>query len=423
MAMIITVAMITTMATANPMRRHNPNPPMDNEAHLGRIVANLFREGGWKVLEQSREKDAVPDFFIVSGRGKELVVEVKRAAEGRKDRVIPLLSQAALEAAHYSRRLPSHPIPVAIVGANRIADSVAEEAKQFVRERAPEVAIGVVDLEGLRSFAGHGLESLSSVRLPQGNIRPPKVRARAPQLFSDLNQWMLKVLLAPRIADAYLSGPRGHYQGPSQLAEAAGVSVMSAFRFVEEFSKEGFLESGQGSLQLVRLRELMNRWVAGSQRRVLEIPVRWVLQRGKKALWNALRSYQSYDGMPSPNRADQSSSPRPRLCLGLFEAAEAFGVGFVRGVKPYLYLERLDADVLKELGLSGNIEEEEADLYVQIPWNRESVFRGVVRKDGVPVSDILQVWLDVGQHPSRGKEQAEIIWRRILSSALESSEA
>ena len=174
---------------------------------------------------------------------------------------------------------------------------------------------------------------------------------------------------------------------------------------------------------MVRLRELMNRWVASSQRGVVEIPMRWILHRGKKALWNALRSYQSYDGMPSPNRADQFSSPQPRLCLGLFEAAEALGIGFVHGVKPYLYLERLDADVLKELGLSGNVEEEEADLYVQIPGSRESVFRGVVRKDGVPVSDILQVWLDVGQHPFRGKEQADIIWRRILSSAFESSEA
>jgi hypothetical protein len=88
---------------------------------------------------------------------------------------------------------------------------------------------------------------------------------------------MLKVLLAPRIPDAYLSATKGHYQGASQLAEAAGVSVMSAFRFVGEFSKEGFLESGPGVLRLVRLRELMNRWSAASQRRVLEIPMRWVL--------------------------------------------------------------------------------------------------------------------------------------------------
>jgi|SRR5215468_8070663 len=60
------------------------------------------------------------------------------------------------------------------------------------------------------------------------------------------------------------SPPRDSHQGPSRLAEAAGVSVMSAFRFVEEFSKEGFLESGGAVLRLVRLRELLNRWVGAS---------------------------------------------------------------------------------------------------------------------------------------------------------------
>jgi len=398
------------------MPGYHPNPPVDNAAHLRRIVASLFREEGWKVVEEPREKNVAPD-FLVSGHGKKFVVELKRASEGRKDRVIPLLSQAALEAVHYSRIMAGHPVPLAIVGANRIPNSIAEDAKQFMRERAPEVAVGVVDLEGLRLFAGHGLESLSSSRRPQSELRAPNVRA--PQLFSDLNQWMLKVLLAPRIPEAYLSAPRGRYQGASQLAEAAGVSVMSAFRFVEEFSKEGFLESGGGVLRLVRLRELLNRWVAASQRRILEIPMRWVLHRGKKALWNVVCSYQSDEAIAS---ADQLSSPRLRLCLGLFEAAEALGIGFVHGVKPYLYLERLNAAVLKDLGLSGNGEEEGADLYVRIPGNRESAFRGVVRKDGVPVSDILQVWLDVSQHPSRGKEQADLIWRRILSPALESSE-
>jgi len=418
MAMIINMAMIRSKSMPGPL----PKSMIASEAQLGRVVANLFREQGWKVVEEPREKNVEPD-FLVSGHGKTFVVELKRASEGRKDRVIPLLSQAALEAAHYSRVMQGHPVPVAIVAANRIPDSVAEEAKQFVRERAPEVAVGLLDLEGLRLFAGHGLESLSSAGHSQSTIYVPKVRARTPQLFSDLNQWMLKVLLAPRIQDVYLSAPRSHYHGASQLAKAAGVSVMSAFRFVEEFSKEGFLESGTGVLRLVRLRELLNSWVAASQRRALEIPMRWVLHRGKKALWSAVRSYRSDEAMSSANPVDQLSSPRPRLCLGLFEAAEAFDIGFVHGAKPYLYLERLNAAALKDLGLSENAEEEIADLTVRIPANRESVFRGVVQKDGVPVSDILQVWLDVSQHPSRGKEQADLIWRRILAPSLESSKS
>ena len=102
--------------------------------------------------------------------------------------------------------------------------------------------------------------------------------------------------------------------------------------------------------------------------------MRWVLHRGKKALGSALRSYQSDQRVPFSNLADQPWSPRPRLCLGLFEAAEALGIGFVHGVKPYLYLERLNAEVLKDLGLSGEAEEKEADLFVRIPGTARAFF-------------------------------------------------
>ena len=128
------------------MPGHRPNSSTNNEAQFGRIVSALFRDDGWKILQEPREPNPAPD-FLVSGHGKKLVVELKRASEGRKDRIIPLLSQAALEAVYYSRVIPGHPIPVALVGANRISDSVADEAIQFLRERAPEVAIGVLDLE------------------------------------------------------------------------------------------------------------------------------------------------------------------------------------------------------------------------------------------------------------------------------------
>jgi hypothetical protein len=405
------------------MPGHYPSPPVEKESQLALLVADLFRKSGWRVVHEPREQDSAPD-LIASRPGKKLIIEIKRASEGRRDRVIPLLSQAALDAAYYSRNLDGNPIPVAIVGANHISNSVSEEAMEFVRKRAPEVAVGLVDLEGFRSFAGHGLENLSSERRSGNNLSLPKLRARAPQLFSDLNQWMLKVLLAPRIPESYLSAPRGRYQGASQLAEAAGVSVMSAFRFVEQLSKEGFLDSGSDVLRVVRSKELMSRWLAASQRRVVEIPMRWVLHKGKKTLVSAVRSYESAGLLHSSDvqkSESHLSSPRPRLCLGLFEAAEALGIGFVHGVKPYLYIERLSADVIRDLGLSGNGGEEQADIYIRIPGNHESVFRGALRNDGVPVSDILQIWLDVAQHPSRGREQADIIWRKILAPAFESN--
>jgi hypothetical protein len=406
------------------MPGHRPNPSRDNEGQIRLLVEQFLRDNGWKIRKKPSEQNVRPD-LVAERRGERLLFEIKRASEGRRDRVIPLLSQAALEAAHYSRNLAGHPIPVAIVGSNYIPDSVADEAKQFVRERAPDVAVGLVDLEGLRSFAGYGLESVNSERRKDSGILSPKLRARAPQLFSDLNQWMLKVLLAPRISEEYLSAPRGQYQGASQLAGAASVSVMSAFRFVDQLSKEGFLDQRSRRLRIVRSNELLKRWQAASQQRVLEIPMRWILNKGKEALPNALRSFLSAEAIPSDGKRKQNRvllSPRPQACLGLFAAAEALGLGFVHGVQPYLYLERMSQDIVESLGLSAKGADQQVDIYIRIPGNRESVFRGAVVKEGLPSCDILQVWLDVSQHLSRGKEQADFIWRRVLAPVFEANE-
>jgi hypothetical protein len=111
--------------------------------------------------------------------------------------------------------------------------------------------------------------------------------------------------------------------------------------------------------------------------------------------------------------------PAPRACLALFAAAESLGFGFVHGVPPYFYLENLDREVLQRMGLSPERAEAAPDLYVRVPVFRESVFRGAIEREGVPVADILQVWLDVGSHPARGAAQAEQIRRRILAPILE----
>ena len=365
--------------------------------------------------------DGKPD-LIAEHAGKKYVIEIKHTSEGRKDRLIPLVSQAILQAQEAARHLPGHPVAVAIVVANYIPESVAEQVKRFARRHAPDIAVGVMDFEGLRSFEGHGLEQFNSDRPRVGNLLSGGPRAPSPQLFSDLNQWMLKVLLAPSIPELYLSAPRGHYHGASELAEAADVSVMSAFRFIAEFSKARFLEEEHVGLRVVRIEELMNRWLAANQRSVSEVGVRWVLRGNKNALLDAVRSYVwSEEKQPHklPKSQDQRSvHHRPRACLALFAAAEALGLGFVHGVQPYLYVERIEPRILEKLGFSASRVDVDPDVYVRVPRNDESVFRAVVVNDGLPVCDVLQVWLDVAEHPSRGREQADLIWRKILAPML-----
>ncbi len=398
-----------------------PSDPHDKQAELKRLVVDVFREGGWKILERSRVEKEGPD-LIAEHAGKKYIVEIKRSPEGRRDRVIPLVAQAILQVRNLVHLVPGNPIGVAIVVGNYIPELVAEEVKQFARGHAPDIAVGVLDAQGFRSFEGHGLERFNSAQPRGRNLHLSSRGPISPQLFSDLNQWMLKVLLAPSIPESYLSAPRGRYHGASQLAHAAGVSVMSAFRLIEQLSKEGFLDQEHGGLRLVRKRDLMDRWSAANQKSVPEIAVRSILRKGKDALRDALRSYVlAEEKLPSKSRKsnkEEFSARRPRACLGLFAAAEVLGIGFVHGVQPYLYIERAEQNALESLGLSPNGVEQHADVYLRIPRNRESVFRGVVLNEGVPACDILQVWLDVAQHPSRGREQADLIWRKILAPAL-----
>ncbi len=382
------------------------------------LVAGLFRRAGWKVVRQSRAQGA--DLIVDSGDRK-YVVEAKRSSEGRRDRLIPLLSQAILQAQAAKQCLPTSAVSVAVIGANRIPDSVAEQLKEFAKLHAPDVAVGIIDSEGLRDFQGFGLERFSEKRsVPFLAVSFPQASLPV-HLFSDLNQWMLKVLLAPHVPESLLSAPREQYQNAAQLARVAGVSVMSASRFVRQLSNEGFLDDRKGPLRLLRVDELLERWRAASQKIVRDVHAWWIIRGGENQLRAAARSYAARMDVRSAQK--QSKRPQrvgssPRICVGLFAAADLLGMGFVRGVSSHLYVERVDAVALEQLGLSLEHAGRNPDVELRIPDNKQSVFRAVVRHAAVPVSDIIQIWLDVSNHPARGKEQAEQIWKKVLGPAL-----
>ena len=386
------------------------SPGARSEREVADLVANLFRQHGWKVKKKPLLADRRVDLVVARG-GERYIVECKAASEGRPDRLVPLLSQAILEARVYAQALPEAAAPLAIVAAPAISPSAANSLKSFLAQFAPDAAVGILDREGFRYFIGPGLEKLNAApprRAHRQKLPPPE----SAYLFSDLSQWMLKVLLAPLIPENLLRAPRGEYRNASELAAAAEVSVMSAFRFVRQLRQEGFLDSNEDALHLVRRSELLRRWQAAHLRGAPEIPLRWIVPGGsKRQLPAALHTY----GV-QPN---VKLGPAPRACLGLFAAAESLGFGFVHGVPPYFYLESLDREVLRRMGLSPEGAEIRPDVYVRVPAFRESIFRAAVVRDGVPVADILQIWLDVASHPARGEAQAEEIRRRVLAPIFE----
>jgi hypothetical protein len=112
-----------------------------------------------------------------------------------------------------------------------------------------------------------------------------------------------------------------------------------------------------------------------------------------------------------------------RACLALFAAADALGFRFVHGVPPYVYVRRLSpASLSAWKNLVPVLPGEPPDVIVRQAPSPESIFRGVVRPRSVASCDILQVWLDVSAHPSRGQEQADLIRKRMLKSVIQGGE-
>jgi DNA-binding MarR family transcriptional regulator len=375
---------------------------------------DLLQGSGWEVRRQPRHPGEA-DLAIKNG-DLQYIVELKRAAESRRDRVVPLLAEAILQAEAHARKVP-HARPLAIVASPQLSPAVVDQALEFQKHYASRVAVGFFDDGGVRVFRGPGLESLNSP--------PPEIQQRksaVPQLesyslFSDLGQWMLKVIVAQYIEPRFLSAPRRKIRNASELALAAGVSQISASRLVRQLEAEGFLDRYADQLELVRVEDLLEEWQAAERRAFKEIPCRWVIPgHGRKQFELALHDYSARH-LRQQSAENHGEQGWPRVCLGLFAAADALGVGFVQGVPPVLYIERMHAELIQQLGISQE-RAIQADVYLRIPSHKEAIFRAAVEQKGVPVSDALQVWLDVSNHPSRGKEQADRIREQVLRPLL-----
>ncbi len=228
---------------------------------------------------------------------------------------------------------------------------------------------------------------------------------------------MLKVLLASYIPVDLLSAPRGEFRNASQLAQAAGVSAMSASRFLRQLKSEGFLDEHADALRVVRVAQLLPRWRAALLRSSQEWPMKWVIRGNPDEQLEKLLQSSQPDSVDVAEHRREGRRWR-RLCLAYFAAAEQLGFGFVHGIKPHLYVDYFDAPALQHLGLVPVQPGGAPDVIIKVPLAPQAVFRAVVWRHGIPVSDILQIWLDVANHPARGEAQASEIERRLFAPML-----
>jgi hypothetical protein len=386
---------------------------MENEERFSQQLEEFLGNSGWHVDRFPAARSPVlhcedPDVDLIASHGAHrYAVQIKCAKEARRTLLEGLLASALLRARVGAVAVDAKPL--AVVCAPTISDPLVTELGKFVARFGEGAAWGAMDDSGLVILQGSGLDALKRQRR---HVRKSSAVAQRSDFLSDLGQWMLKVVLSHRMPPALRAkGPLDDASidepvaNATALARAAAVSVSGASRFVASLKEEHFLVE-DGVLRFVRVEELLDQWRAVLKRRAPEIRASWLFpsKDSVNQLDNLLRKHPQ--------------KPGERACLGLFAACDRLGFRFVSGVAPHIYLEKVSIDVLQRLGLRLAEPGESADVMVREPRFPESVFRGALGRKGIPVTDVLQCWLDVKNHPARGEEMAAHLLDRVIRPAL-----
>jgi hypothetical protein len=179
---------------------------------------------------------------------------------------------------------------------------------------------------------------------------------------------------------------------------------MSAYRLIEALRADNYLDEKTSVLRVVRRRELLERWRA------------WTSARAP----DEIRAVFVIPGNPDLELRAVLQQQNVAVALALFAAADALHLGFVRGLPPHIYLPALTPVAIGHLeNVEVANENERPSLLIRKAPALQSVFRAAVQMSDGRVTDVLQTWLDVSSHPTRGREQADAIERQVLRSLLE----
>jgi len=356
-------------------------------------IANLRRVLPESSLEKGTEPaKASPDFVFRSGK-RRFLVQLKSVRQPRAEDVLGQLAVGVLTGTSVVQR--RHAIPLTIVGLPRIGRRVAARAEEFMKHHAADAAWGVCDEEGRFRLVIPQLDIDEVVEKPL--TRRPRGASvkRSTSLFSDLNRWMLKILLLRDVSSCYWNGPREPVANAADLRRVAAVSLQTAHDFFNAFHGAGYLVSGGQGLEVARKGDLMDLWF-GFEHAVqpASVPVRSIFAN-------------------SESLQDMLHATTLPYAVGGFAACKLLGVLHAPVPRSEVHFEGDLRGVLKGWNLEVCDERDAAVWLVKAKYPR-SILDGRVKVDGLYTVDILQAALDVHANPARGMEQAGHIVREVL---------
>jgi hypothetical protein len=240
------------------------------------------------------------------------------------------------------------------------------------------------------------------------------VRLRLPWMYIDRTDLEIPVVALPPAARAYRDpfGDRASLisrllveqparrWGAREIAEEAGVSTMTASHVLRQLREIGVLDARKrGNAFETRLRDLprlMEAWTRHYE-------------------WTRCQKLEVQAPMGSPDRflARLPSLLEGRQWALTMQAGASRVEPHANWETVHVYVDVDSISALAEVVSSAGWEPGPGKLVLMRPWYTQSVWVGMRTMHGLPVVSDLQLVLDLWHYPVRGREQAEMLLRRM----------
>jgi hypothetical protein len=315
------------------------------------------------------------------------------------------LADAALRLGRACRGRKEAPLVAIVV--ERIAPTAVAELESYMQEYAPRVSWLIVDRSlharwNLGGRTGEAEWSLpTAVAVP--DLRKPIITtSRDP--YAPAFQWLLKILLLSGIDRRLWAGPDKTPTTVAELTRASGVSQPQVSAFVKQYEEAGTLSRGPRGFAFAGVRRILDAWSISVHHKLgSRQPVGFVypVADREKAVRDLLARVRSTPAVA-------------RYAIGSHLAAHMLGLGRsnVRSLRLYV---REPVEAVATLLDLVPADADQAALELVRPRARAAIFEGAPSVRGTSVVDVLQCYLDVSQSPTRGAEQAEHLFERVLA--------
>lgn len=373
-------------------------------------IANILSKRGFSKAnpDEVNIEGMKVDAVFRKGAESALIVESKVVHAYRAPEFRALIGDAILRFQHSAKicHKPKNRFLLAVL-MGRMSKKAAADLQDYAQKYLPdlnwilldEFGVGLIHVDGkdeeLAVSASFKKESVHCPVSSQGN------------LFSPKNQWLLKVLLLPGIDQRYWGGPKQKPQSVGELAEVSGVSQPAVSAFINRAEQAGFLKRSSKGFIIQRHQELLEDWAYALKHKGRDqVGLRFLYENDSEERF--LKRIRDYCKKPkNPGKG----SP---VALGQHLACHLMGMGRSNVRSAFLYANRPQEKILSALDLVVDESRSAVSLVlVRAPFPK-SIFDSSVLIDDVPISDIVQCYLDVYHSIDRGREQAEYIYQKVL---------